>query len=62
MASASGESPTDYHHSWGMCGNDGIITTVKPLYLEHVDNRLLKLILYYFNKNIFKNALSKCSR
>ncbi len=26
MASASGESPTDYHHSWGMCGNDGIIT------------------------------------
>lgn len=36
MASASGESPTDYHHSWGMCGNDGIITTVKPLYLKHI--------------------------
>jgi hypothetical protein len=34
----------------------------KPLYLEHVDNRFLKLILYYFNKYIFKNHLSTCSR
>jgi hypothetical protein len=28
MASASGESPIDYHHSWGMCGNDGMQMTI----------------------------------
>jgi hypothetical protein len=36
-------------------------TTVKPLYLEHVDNWFLKLVLYYFNEYIFKNHLSTCS-
>jgi hypothetical protein len=36
--------------------------TVKPVYLEHVDNWFLKLVLYYFNKYIFKNYLSTCSR
>jgi hypothetical protein len=30
-----------------------ILNTVKPLYLEHVDNWFLKLVLYYFNKYIF---------
>ena len=30
MASASGESPTDYHHSWGMCATDGMY--------RHADN------------------------
>jgi hypothetical protein len=39
-----------------------IKSTVKPLYLEHVDNWFLKLVLYYFNKYIFKNHLSTCSR
>ncbi len=36
--------------------------TVKPVYLKHVDNWFLKLVLYYFNKYIFKNHLSTCSR
>jgi hypothetical protein len=36
--------------------------TLKPVYLEHVDNWFLKLVLYYFNKYIFKNHLSTCSR
>jgi hypothetical protein len=39
-----------------------IPTTVKPLYLEHVDNWFLKLVLYYLNEYIFKNHLSACSR
>ncbi len=30
------------------------IDTVKPVYVEHVDNWLLKLDLYYFNRYIFK--------
>ncbi len=34
--------------------------TVKPLYLQHVDNWFLKFVLYYFNKYIFKNHLSTC--
>jgi hypothetical protein len=38
------------------------IYTLKPVYLEHVDNWFLKLILYYFNEYIFKNPLSTCSR
>jgi hypothetical protein len=36
--------------------------TVKPLYLERVDNWFLKPILYYFNRYIFKNQLSTLSR
>jgi hypothetical protein len=40
---------------------NSIKTTVKPLYAEHVDNWFLKLILYYFNRYIFKNQLSTCS-
>jgi hypothetical protein len=35
---------------------------VKPLYLEHVDNWFLKLVLYNFNEYVFKNLLSTCSR
>ncbi len=35
--------------------------TVKPVYLEHVDNWFLKLVLYNFNKYIIKNNLSTCS-
>jgi hypothetical protein len=35
--------------------------TVKPVYLERVDDWFLKLVLYYFNKYIFKNHLSTCS-
>ncbi len=38
-----------------------LILTVRPVYLEHVDNWLLKLILYYSNRYIFKNQLSTCS-
>jgi hypothetical protein len=38
------------------------IITTKPLYLERVDNWFLKLVLYYFNKYIFKNLLSTCLR
>jgi hypothetical protein len=38
------------------------IFTVKPVYLEHVDNWFLKLFLYYFNEYIFKNQLSTRSR
>jgi hypothetical protein len=33
-------------------------STVKPVYLKHVDNWFLKLDLYYFNKYVFKNHLS----
>jgi hypothetical protein len=33
-------------------------STVKPLYVEHIDNWFLKLVLYYLNKYIFKNHLS----
>jgi hypothetical protein len=36
--------------------------TVKPLYVKHVNNWFLKLVLYYLNKYIFKNHLSTCSR
>ncbi len=39
-----------------------IAITVKAIYLEHVDNWFLKLILYYFNRYIFKNQLSTYSR
>jgi hypothetical protein len=39
-----------------------LLYTVKPVYLEHVDNWFLKLVLYYLNKYIFKNHLSTCSR
>jgi hypothetical protein len=35
--------------------------TAKPLYVEHVDNWFLKLVIYYLNKYIFKNQLSTCS-
>jgi hypothetical protein len=34
--------------------------TVKPVYLEHVDNWFLKLVLCNLNKYIFKNHLSTC--
>jgi hypothetical protein len=34
------------------------VITIKPVYLEYVDNWFLKLVLYYFNKYIFKNQLS----
>jgi hypothetical protein len=34
--------------------------TVKPVYLEHVDNWLLKLDLCYFNRYVFNNHLSTC--
>ncbi len=37
-----------------------VYITVKLVYLEHVDNWFLKLVLYYFNKYIFKNHLSTC--
>jgi hypothetical protein len=30
--------------------------TVKPVYLEHVDNWFLKLDLYYFNGHVFKTS------
>ncbi len=36
--------------------------TLKPVYLEHVDNRFLKLDLYYLNGHVFKNLLSICLR
>jgi hypothetical protein len=34
----------------------------KVKHLEHVDNWFLKIILYYFNRYIFKNQLSTYSR
>jgi hypothetical protein len=39
-----------------------ITYTLKPVYVKHVDKWFLKLVLYYFNKNIFKNHLSTCLR
>ncbi len=36
--------------------------TVKPVYVEHVDNWFLKLDLYYFNEYVFKKHLSTCLR
>jgi hypothetical protein len=36
--------------------------TEKPLYVEYVDNWFLKLVLFYFNKYVFKNHLSTYSR
>jgi hypothetical protein len=38
------------------------MTTLKPVYLEHVDNWFLNLVLYYLNKYIFKDQLPSCSR
>jgi hypothetical protein len=38
--------------------NFNTTNTVKPVYLEHVDNWFLKLVLYYLNKYILKNHLS----
>jgi hypothetical protein len=32
--------------------------TVKPVYVEHVDDWFLKLVLYYLNRYIFKTHLS----
>jgi hypothetical protein len=42
--------------------SDQTSQSVKPVYLEHVDNWFLKLVLCYLNKYIFKNHLSTCSR
>jgi hypothetical protein len=42
--------------------NVSLHDTVKPLYLKHVDNWFLKLVLCYLNEYIFKNQLSTCSR
>jgi hypothetical protein len=36
--------------------------TVKPVYVEHVDNWFLKLDLYYLNEYVFKKQLSTCLR
>ncbi len=52
----------EYDESVVACAQGFYSITVKPLYLEHVDNWFLKLVLYYFNKYIFKNHLSTCSR
>ncbi len=37
---------------------DNSSNTVKPLYIQHVDNWFLKLVLYNLNEYIFKNYLS----
>jgi hypothetical protein len=43
------------------CNFVSVGITVKPVYVEHVDNWFLKLVLYYLNEYIFKNHLSTCS-
>ncbi len=36
--------------------------TLKPVYVEHIDNWFLKLDLYYSNEYVLKNHLSICLR